>query len=84
MEIIFDGTNEENSKTQGRKGHIRKIQKNKKERMKERKRKKFYICGGSTFVFSTGWGRPQATTLMQSSIKKTHSYGNLPYNIICL
>ncbi len=31
MERIFDGTNEENSKKQGKNGHIRKIQKNKEE-----------------------------------------------------
>jgi hypothetical protein len=36
MERFFDGMNHENSKTQGGKGQIRKIQKNKKERMEER------------------------------------------------
>jgi hypothetical protein len=41
MERFFDGTNQENSKTQGGKGQIRKIQKNKKERMEERKRRHF-------------------------------------------
>ncbi len=42
----------ENSKTQGRKGLIRKIQKKKMERMDERKRRDFYIRGGShTHVF---------------------------------
>jgi len=51
MERIFDRTDEENSKTQGGKGQIRKIQKNKKERMEERKREEFYIHGGSTFIF---------------------------------
>jgi hypothetical protein len=35
------GQNQENSKTQGGKGQIRKIQKNKKERMEERKRRYF-------------------------------------------
>jgi hypothetical protein len=40
MERFFDGTNQENSKTRG-KGQIRKIFKNKKERMEERKRRYF-------------------------------------------
>jgi hypothetical protein len=39
MERFFDGMDDENSKTQGAKGQIRKIQKNKKERMEERKRR---------------------------------------------
>jgi len=41
MERFFDGTNQENSKTQGGKGQITKIQKNKKERMEERKTRYF-------------------------------------------
>jgi hypothetical protein len=40
MERFFDGTDQENSKTQGGKGQIRKIKKNKKERMEEKKKKK--------------------------------------------
>ncbi len=52
MERLFDGMDQENSKTQGGKGQIRKIQKNKKERMEERKRRDFYVHGGShTGVF---------------------------------
>ncbi len=52
MERIFDGTDQENSKTQGREAQIRKIQKNNMERMEERKRRDFYIRGGSpTHVF---------------------------------
>jgi len=42
MERFFNGMDQENSKTQGGKGQIRKIQKNKKERMEERKRRDFY------------------------------------------
>ncbi len=55
--------NQEISKTQGGKGQIRKIQKNKKERMEERKRRDFFsICGGShTHVFPIGRERPRAT-----------------------
>jgi len=65
MGRIFDGMDQEISKTQGEKGQIRKIQKNKKERMEERKRTDFYVLGGShTCVFSIGWGCPQATTLV--------------------
>jgi hypothetical protein len=41
LERFFDGTNQKNSKTQGGKAQIRKIQKNKKERMEERKRRYF-------------------------------------------
>ncbi len=47
MERFFDGMDQENSKTQGGKGQIRKFQKNKKERMEQRKRRDFYIHGGS-------------------------------------
>jgi hypothetical protein len=36
---IFDGTDQENSKTQGGRGQIRKIQENKKEIIEERKRR---------------------------------------------
>jgi hypothetical protein len=54
MERFFDGMNQENSKTRG-KVQIRKILKNKKERMQERKRRDFYTRGGShTHVFSIG------------------------------
>jgi hypothetical protein len=52
MEIFFDGMDQENSKTQGRKAQIMKIQKTKRVRMEERKRRDFYIHGGShTHVF---------------------------------
>jgi hypothetical protein len=54
MERFFDGMNHENLKTRGE-GQIRKFQKH-KERMEERKRRDFYICGGShTHVFSIDW-----------------------------
>jgi len=43
MERLFDGMDQENSKTHGGKGQIRRIQKNKKERMEERKRRDF-LC----------------------------------------
>ncbi len=73
------GTDQENSKKQEGKGQIRKFQKNKKERIEERKRRIFYTRGGShTRVFSMG----QATTLMQPSLRRTHSIWNLPYNLV--
>jgi hypothetical protein len=56
---IFDGTDQENSKTQGGRGQIRKIQENKKEMMEETKRRDLCVCGGShTRVFAIGWGCP--------------------------
>jgi len=59
-----------------------KIQENKKEIMEERKRRDLCVRGGShTRVFAIGWGCPQATTFVQPSVRRTHSYGNLPYNI---
>jgi hypothetical protein len=81
MERFFVGMDQENSKTQGGKGQIRIIQKNKKERMEERKRRDFYVCGGS-HVFSIGREHPGSTALMRPSLRRTHSYGNLPYNKI--
>ncbi len=60
MERLFDGMDQENSKTRG-KGQIRKIQKNKKERMEERKRRDFYVHGGShTCVFLISQEHPRA------------------------
>ncbi len=65
-------------------GHIRKIQKNRKERMEERKRRNFFTyVEVFTCVFSICLECPQATTLLWLSLKRTHSYGNLPYNL-CL
>jgi len=56
---IFDEMDQENSKTQGGRGQIRKIQENKKEIIQERKRRDLCICGGShTCVFAIGWGCP--------------------------
>jgi hypothetical protein len=43
MERCFDGTDQENSKTRGERGQIMKVQKNKKERMEERKRRDFFL-----------------------------------------
>jgi hypothetical protein len=82
MERFFDGMDQENLKTQGARGQIRKIQENKKEIMEERKRRDLCISGGShTRVFAIGWGCPRATTLVGPFVRRTHSYGNVPYNI---
>jgi hypothetical protein len=43
MERFFDGMDHENSKTQGENGHIRKIHKNKKERMEGKINKITYM-----------------------------------------
>ncbi len=81
MERFFDETDQENWKTQGGKGQIRKIQKSKMERMEERKRRDFDIRGVSrTHVFCIGWEHRWATALVPPSLRRTHSYGNLPYN----
>jgi hypothetical protein len=43
MERFFDGMHQEKSKPEEGKGQIRKIQKNKKERMEERKEKEIFM-----------------------------------------
>ncbi len=81
MERCFDGTDQENSKTRGERGQIRKVQKNKKERMEERKRTDFYRmwrCPYSCVLHRSGT-RPQATTIVQPFLRRTHLYKNLPY-----
>jgi hypothetical protein len=55
---------------------VRKVQKSKKERMEERNK----YCYVHTCVFFIGRECPQATALVRPSLKRTHSYGNLPYN----
>jgi hypothetical protein len=71
---------------------IRKIQKDKEKRHRSGKFKKtrkewrkekeeiFIVCGGSyTHVFFIVQEQPQATTIVQPSLRRTHLYGNLPY-----
>jgi hypothetical protein len=44
---------------------MKKIFKNKKKRMDERKRREFYLCGGShTHVLSIDWEHRGATALV--------------------
>jgi hypothetical protein len=78
MERFFDGTDQENSKTQGGKGHSsRKIFKNKKERMKERKRKRFFTyMEVPILIFSPS----VRNILVRPSMRRTLSYGDLPIN----
>jgi hypothetical protein len=80
MERFFDGTDQENSKTQGGKGQVRKIQKKKKkkERMEERKKKKYFLL--HTYVevpilvcSPSVRNALQATALMQPSLRRAHS-----------
>jgi hypothetical protein len=75
MKRFFDGTDQVNSKTQGGKGQIRKIQKNKKERMEERKIRDFFNFFLTYVevpilvrVFSISWERPRARS---GKFKKT-------------
>jgi hypothetical protein len=71
IERFFDVTDQENSKTQG-----------KGKNGGKKKKRFFYIHGGShTRVFSICQERPWANTLVQPSLRRTHSYGNVPYNI---
>jgi hypothetical protein len=70
-------------------GWIRKIQKIKKERMEERKRR---VISSSFFnFFLRMWrfpywcvlsGTPSGYCPCATLLRRTHSYGNLPYNII--
>jgi hypothetical protein len=75
-------------------GRIRQIQKHKekwgrsgkfkKTRRKEWRKEKeeiFIVCGGSHthLLFFVVWEWPQATTILQPSLRRTHLYGNLPY-----
>jgi len=79
----FDGTDQENSKTQGGRRQIRKIQENKKEMMEERKRReRSLLMWRFPYSCVCHWlGMPRTTTLVRPSVRRTHSYGNLPYNI---
>jgi hypothetical protein len=79
-------------------GWITKIQKHKEERDKSEKFKKQEGKNGGkkkkrllsvledshTHVFSIDRQCPQATALMRPSLRRTHSYVNLPYNKITL
>jgi hypothetical protein len=68
IERFFDGTDRKNSKTQKNGGKKKKI---------------FYfilnVCGGPhTGVFSICQEHPWASALGRPSLRRTHSYGNLP------
>jgi len=64
---------------------FRKIQKNKKERMEERKRRDFFVFTNLEVPIlvcspSVSQEHPWATALVQPSLRRTHLYGNLSYN----
>jgi hypothetical protein len=77
MERFLDRRDQENSKTGGGKGQIGKIQKNKKKRMKERKRRDVFTYVEVPILMCSPYS---CATLPQEN----HSYGNLPYNIFLL
>jgi hypothetical protein len=79
MERFFDGTDQENSKTQGGKGQFRKIHPKKKKKKgknggKQKKRFSYYVHNGGshTRVFSIGQEHPSGyrpcATLPQESL----------------
>jgi hypothetical protein len=77
MERFFDATNQEISQIQTRKGTDQ--EKNKNERMEERKIRDFVFktyVEVPILVCSPSIGN----TLMQPSLRRTHLCGNLPYN----
>ncbi len=89
MKRFLDGMDQENSKTQGGKGQIRKIQEKQEGKNGGKKKKRFFLYITTymevpilTHVFSIGREHTQAIALVQPSLWRTHSYGNLPYNII--
>jgi len=68
MERFFDGTDQENSKTQGGKGQIRKIQKKRRKEWRKEKEEIF------PFV--------EVPILKCSPEGGSHEGGNLPYNLL--
>jgi hypothetical protein len=84
MERFFDGTDQENSKPQGRKAQIRKMKKNKMERMEERKRRDFYIHGGShTHLFCIGWQHQRLPPLCNRPSGEPTHMGTSPTSLNC-
>jgi hypothetical protein len=79
MERFLDGMDQENSKPKGGKGQIRKFQKNKKERMEEKRRRDrlsmwrfpYFVCSpsvGNTLGLSPSYDPTSgAPTLMGTS-----------------
>ncbi len=60
-----------------------KFKNTRRKECRKEKEEIFYTHGGShTHVFSIGREHPRATTLMQPSLRRTHSNWNLPYNLL--
>jgi hypothetical protein len=82
MERFFDGTDQENSKTQG-KGQSRKIFK--KEKNGGKKKIIFFILFYFIFMYIEVpilvCSPLVRNAFVRPSIRRTHSYGKLPYNI---
>jgi len=83
MKRFLDGIDQENSKTQGGKGQIRKIQEKQEGKNGGKKKKRFFLYITTymevpilTHVFSIGREHTQAIALVQPSLWRTHSYGN--------
>jgi hypothetical protein len=84
MERFFDRTDQENSKTQRRKGtHQPKFKKRRRKEWRKKKEEIFtqvealiLVCSPPSVGKALG-----ATALVRPSLRRTHSNGNLPYNI---
>jgi hypothetical protein len=88
MERVFDGMEQENSK---HKEETDRLGKFKRTRSKEWSKEKEEVFNSSQpmwrFPYERvlhSWEHPRATALIQPSLRRTHSYGNLAYNIISL
>ncbi len=57
-----------------------KLKKTRRKEWRKEKEEIFIVCGGSyTHVLFIVQDQPQATTIVQPSLRRTHLYGNLPY-----
>jgi hypothetical protein len=82
MERFFDRTDQQNSKTQGRKGQIRKIQKTRWKEWRKEKEKIFTFARVLILMCSASVGNTKGYCPRATSLGRTHSYENLPYNFI--
>jgi hypothetical protein len=88
MEIFFDGTDPENSKNKRRKGMTDQeffLKKTRKEWRKEKKEEIYLFPSVEVPILMCSPTVENALGLPPSCdppFRRTHSYGNLPYNII--